>query len=141
MIEEFRDQYGNLCHLVHRISKTETMRQDLISPENWLNCAFLNLSKGTTFRTHKHILHDVPNKAHAQESWVVIKGKVKATFMDSWWNILGEPILEAGDVSFTLTGGHTYTILDDAIVYEFKSGPYMGQKADKIFKKETDNDQ
>ena len=47
-------------------------------------------------------------------------------------------MLETGDVSITLYGGHTYTILEDALVYEFKTGPYTGQENDKIFLKELD---
>ena len=39
-----------------------------------------------------------------------------------------------GDASFTLEGGHTYEILeDDTLVYEYKTGPYEGQKLDKTF--------
>jgi len=42
--------------------------------------------------------------------------------------------LRPGDASFTLYGGHTYEILeDDTIVYEYKTGPYEGQKLDKTF--------
>mgnify|MGYP001207209045 CR=1 FL=1 len=48
--------------------------------------------------------------------------------------ILAEPVLEKGDCSVTLEGGHTYTILEDkTLVYEFKTGPYRGQKLDKEF--------
>ena len=46
-------------------------------------------------------------------------------------------ILEAGDASFTLYGGHTYEILDEGtIVYEYKTGPYEGQALDKTFIKD-----
>ena len=48
--------------------------------------------------------------------------------------IIATPILEAGDASFTLEGGHTYEILEDnTIVYEYKTGPYEGQEFDKEF--------
>ena len=47
-----------------------------------------------------------------------------------------EPILEQGDASFTLEGGHNYQILEDnTLVYEYKTGPYEGQKLDKVFLK------
>ena len=49
-------------------------------------------------------------------------------------NIIAEPILKEGDASFTLYGGHTYEILEDnTLVYEYKTGPYEGQKLDKVF--------
>ena len=48
--------------------------------------------------------------------------------------ILATPILEQGDASFTLYGGHTYEILEEeTIVYEYKTGPYEGQELDKRF--------
>jgi hypothetical protein len=65
---------------------------------------------------------------------VVIRGSVKCIFYDLDNTIIAEPILKAGDASFTLYGGHTYLILeDDTIVYEYKTGPYEGQKLDKTF--------
>jgi hypothetical protein len=61
------------------------------------------------------------------------KGSVKCIFYDID-DIIATPILKAGDASFTLYGGHTYQILeDDTIVYEYKTGPYEGQKLDKVF--------
>ena len=43
-------------------------------------------------------------------------------------------ILNVGDASFTLEGGHNYEILEDnTLVYEYKTGPYEGQEFDKIF--------
>ena len=70
----------------------------------------------------------------AQESWVVVKGSVKCTFYDIDDTIIATPILYSGDASFTLLGGHTYEILEnDTIVYEYKTGPYEGQKLDKVF--------
>ena len=48
--------------------------------------------------------------------------------------ILVEPILNPGDASFTLEGGHNYEILEDnTLVYEYKTGPYEGQALDKTF--------
>ena len=70
----------------------------------------------------------------AQESWVVIKGLVEVTFYDIDDTILDKVILNPGDVSITYRGGHNYKILsDDTLVYEFKTGPYLGQQYDKVF--------
>jgi hypothetical protein len=93
------------------------------------------MNNGKTFKPHKHIEKErnYPNKI-AQESWVVIKGRVKCKFYDIDDTLIAEPILEAGDASFTLYGGHNYEILEDAtIVYEYKTGPYEGQELDKVF--------
>jgi len=54
--------------------------------------------------------------------------------MDTDGVTLSKPVLKQGDCSVTLGGGHTYLILeDDTLVYEYKTGPYKGQKNDKVF--------
>ena len=92
------------------------------------------MEKDKTFKPHKHIWKPGEKECIAQESWVVIQGKVKCTFFDIDDKVIDEPILQSGDASFTLEGGHTYTILeDDTLVYEYKTGPYKGQENDKEF--------
>ena len=93
------------------------------------------MPKNKTFRPHKHITKERTYKEQiAQESWVVIKGRVKCKFFDIDDSLIAEPILGPGDASFTLYGGHTYEILEeDTVVYEYKTGPYEGQELDKTF--------
>lgn len=121
-----------LLHIIYRSDETSG-RVD-ISPENeFLQLASLKMKKGTTFRPHKHIFFEKTTNI-AQESWVVIKGKVKCIFYDLDDTILAEPILNAGDCSITFYGGHNYLIMEDeTLVYEFKTGPYLGQQYDKVF--------
>ena len=70
----------------------------------------------------------------AQESWVIIKGSVEASFFDTDGTLLEKQVLRQGDCSMTFEGGHTYLILeDDTVVYEYKTGPYQGQEKDKVF--------
>ena len=123
--------------LLHVINRLEDIigRNDIIPENNFIQCATLKMEKGKTFDPHKHITKDrhYP-KQIAQESWVVIKGSVKCILYDIDDQIIAEPILKAGDASFTLYGGHTYSILEDnTIVYEYKTGPYEGQNLDKTF--------
>jgi cupin fold WbuC family metalloprotein len=97
------------------------------------------MEKGKTFRPHYHIWKERTRNVIAQESWVVLHGSVKATFYDIDNQIIDEIVLETGDASFTLEGGHNYTILeDDTMVYEYKTGPYEGQLFDKEFIGSTD---
>ena len=123
--------------LLHIVVKKEDMkpgRTNVVSEENFIQCALLNMYKGKTFKAHKHIWKYRESDIIAQESWIVIEGKVKCTFYDLDDKIIDEPILEKGDASFTLQGGHTYTILENnTLVYEYKTGPYEGQKFDKVF--------
>jgi len=129
---------GRVLHIIRRLSDIENQgvdRIDVIDTENFIQCSTLNLNKGKTFKPHKHIEKKrTYEKQIAQESWVVIKGSVKCIFYDLDDTIIAEPVLYAGDASFTLGGGHNYLILEEGtIVYEYKTGPYEGQLMDKVF--------
>ena len=70
----------------------------------------------------------------AQESWIVVQGSVRVFMYDTDQLFLQDEVIKKGDCSMTFEGGHTYEILeDDTIVYEYKTGPYMGVENDKIF--------
>lgn len=122
-----------LLHIINRFEEIES-RKDIIPEDNFLQLATLQLNKGKIFKSHKHIWKD-PSREQviAQESWVIISGRVKFYFYDLEDNLLGTEILNPGDCSITLQGGHNYEILEEAIVYEYKTGPYEGQKLDKVF--------
>lgn len=125
---------GKLLHIINRLSEIDG-RTEIVPENNFIQCATLKMEKNKTFPPHKHITKDrhYPEQI-AQESWVVIKGSVKCIFYDIDDQVISTPILYHGDASFTLYGGHTYEILEeDTIVYEYKTGPYEGQKLDKSF--------
>lgn len=125
---------NKLLHIVITKEDLKPGRINLIADDNYLHCALLNLKKGTTFKPHKHRYRLRLWKVIAQESWHVLCGKVKCTFYDIDDSILDEIILNEGDSSFTLFGGHNYLILEDNTkVLEYKTGKYEGQKIDKIF--------
>jgi len=123
-----------LLHIVNKLTDT-IGRIDIVPSDNFIQCSLLRMEKDKTFPPHKHIIKDRHYKEQiAQESWIVVKGRVKCILYDIDDTIIATPILEAGDASFTLYGGHTYEILeDDTVVYEYKTGPYEGQKLDKEF--------
>ena len=123
-----------LLHIVCSPSQVEEHRMDVVDDQNFLQLAILKYEKGKTFKPHKHIYKAVGKQAIAQESWVVLRGKVKAIFYDEDDEILQEEILNEGDLSITLFGGHNYEILEEkTLVLEYKSGPYYGQALDKVF--------
>jgi len=125
---------NKLLHIINRLEEI-TGRTDVVPEENFIQCATLKLPIDKTFKPHKHIEKKrVHEKQIAQESWVVIKGKVKCLLYDIDDTIISEEILNPGDASFTLYGGHNYVSLEeDTIVYEYKTGPYEGQELDKTF--------
>ena len=126
-------QEGKLLHIVLRKEDVRDERLNVIAGEEFLQLAAMKLPKGKTFKPHKHVYCEKISTI-AQESWVVIEGKVKAVLYDLDDSVIAEPILNSGDVSITLYGGHTYEILEDnTLVYEYKTGPYLGIKKDKEF--------
>ena len=122
-----------LLHIIVRASDIKN-RIDIVPTEHFLQCAGLSLNNGDTFKAHKHLWKSGKERVIAQESWVVVRGKVKCIFYDIDDTNILTPILNPGDASFTLEGGHTYIIMeDDTLVYEYKTGPYEGQENDKVF--------
>ncbi len=122
-----------LLHVIYRFDEIDK-RTDIIPDNQFLQLASLKMEKGKTFKPHRHIWKSGQKEVIAQESWVVLRGSVKAVLYDLDDTIIDSPIINEGDCSITLQGGHTYEILeDDTIVYEYKSGPYEGQVYDKEF--------
>jgi len=122
-----------LLHIILRKEDVQSERLNVVGDDEYLQLAAMRLPKGKTFKPHKHIYYEKLTTI-AQESWAVIKGEVKVTMYDLDDQIIAEEILTAGDCSITLYGGHTYEILqDDTLVYEYKTGPYLGVKQDKEF--------
>ena len=122
-----------LLHIINYFEEID--RRTNISPENqYIQLATMKLEKGKTFLPHKHIWKDLAsNRTIAQESWVVIQGSVCVHLYDIDDKYICDEIINRGDCSITFEGGHTYTALtEDTIVYEYKTGPYIGQENDKI---------
>lgn len=123
-----------LLHIIVRKEDLVAGRTEVVPENNFIQCAILNMPKDKTFKPHKHIWKERTRNVIAQESWIVIQGSVKCIFYDIDNQVIATPILNPGDASFTLEGGHTYHILeDDTLVYEYKTGPYEGQALDKVF--------
>tara|TARA_B100000989_G_scaffold298905_1_gene290920 strand:+ start:17730 stop:18143 length:414 start_codon:yes stop_codon:yes gene_type:complete len=122
-----------ILHIYFNKSSFEN-RQDLCDPKEYLQVAALKLNK-KKFQAHAHHWRENNNeKLIAQESWIVIKGKVKIYYYDTDGVLLETTVLNQGDCTITLEGGHNYEVLeDDTLVYEVKSGPYEGQTKDKFF--------
>lgn len=125
---------GKILHTIVRKEDLTPGRKEVVSEDNFIQCAILNMEEGKTFKPHRHIWKERTRNVIAQESWIVIQGSVRCIFYDLDDTIIATPTLYPGDASFTLEGGHTYQILeDDTLVYEYKTGPYEGQSLDKTF--------
>lgn len=123
-----------LLHIVVSKDDFKPGRLDVIDESQFIQCSMLQMEAEKTFRPHKHIWKERTRNVIAQESWVVIRGSVEAILYDLDDVIIEQVILNEGDASFTLEGGHNYRILEqDTLVYEYKTGPYEGQFFDKEF--------
>lgn len=124
-----------LLHVIFRKEDFINGRIDIIEANNFIQCAALTLTKGQTFRPHRHNMHLRPEENyHAQESWTCHSGSFKAILYDINDTIIAEPILKTGDTSFSLAGGHNYLSLEDNTkILEYKTGKYYGQEYDKTF--------
>lgn len=125
---------GQLLHTVVRAYDFQPGRVNVSAEKEFLQCALLRFDKGKTFKAHKHIPKQAPAQLLPQESWCVIKGSVKVFFYDTDGYLMHTDVLKAGDASFTYHGYHNYEILEDnSHIFEYKTGPYMGILADKVF--------
>lgn len=123
---------GVLLHVVNKSSEID-IRRDMCPPKQLLQMACFKLNSGKTFRSHKHIPKEVKHDI-TQESWIVVRGSVRAILYDLDDTILEEVNLMRGDCSITFRGGHNYLCLEDnTLVYEAKTGPYLGVENDKVF--------
>ena len=120
-----------LLHIIYKIDKEMQPRIDLTEEDKFLQVSLMKFNNGKTFIPHKHLNLD-RNTSITHESWVIIKGKVKAILYDIDDTVIHEEILEAGDCSITFVGAHNYLFMeDDSLIYEFKNGPYMGPDLDR----------
>ena len=125
---------NKLLHIIYKPKGCSPQRINIVPEEEFLQLSCLNLNKENKFKAHEHIFKPGEETVIAQESWVVIRGKIKFLAFDLDGELLEEHILESGDCSITLYGGHNYEILqDNTLIYEYKTGPYKGQSMDKKF--------
>ena len=119
--------------IINRYNEITNKRVDLTPAEEFLQVSCFAMHKGKTFKAHKH-REQKKVATITQESFVVMKGKIKAIVYDFDDTIIASPTINTGDCVITLYGGHNYLGLeDDTIIYEHKTGPYYGVEKDKEF--------
>ena len=102
-------------------------------PSEQLQGSRMHYNKGSTFRTHRHILNPrLINKT--QESFICIRGKIQIDIYLETKECLGSLVAEAGDIIFVWGEYHKLSILeDDTICYEVKAGSFTSVEEDKEF--------
>jgi len=124
---------------LNRREDISSSRVDLSPEEEYLQCATKTLTKGMKFKPHRHN-ELIRTTDITQEAWVFLSGRVRAKFYDLDDSLILDTELGAGDCAIVFKAGHGFEVLeDDTIIYEFKTGPYFGQEADKSFIEDTND--
>jgi len=127
---------SNPKRLTHKIFTASDFegRKNIVSPEEFLQVSAIALSENEEFKAHVHDWKECSiSETVAQEAWVVIAGEIEAYLYDDLEALVGVATLKPGDCCITLHGGHKYKANSEAVVYEFKSGPYLGDLLDKHY--------
>jgi cupin fold WbuC family metalloprotein len=101
-----------------------------VSDENLsLQVGLMNRKEGTSIPAHHHN----PQErliCDTQEVIYILKGRVRVDFYNEEGEISTTLILKAGDLLQLIAGKHGFEIIDDAVFFEIKQGPYV-QSLDK----------
>ena len=119
-------------HLLHCIANSLELgnsRTDISAPDQFLQVSVIPLRAGKHITPHIHDLRGPsPGATITQESWVVLRGKIRIRLFDLDRAFLHEDELLPGFLLVTYNGGHSLECLDeDSVMLEFKNGPYIGR--------------
>lgn len=123
------------CRTLHMVVRPDDVpyeRWDVIPGGEGLQLAAFRMDVGKTFRPHMHIPRprEIP---YTQETWIIVDGTVMVSYFDLDGSLLCRRALRRGWCSITLAGGHTYWCKSPALVYEVKTGPFVGVMQDKVY--------
>lgn len=77
----------------------------------------------------KHMHHKIEKTTKMpQEAIVVIKGVIKASIFDRNGILIRALNIKMGECLLIVEGAHEVEILEDAMIYAFKDGPYVDDK-------------
>lgn len=135
MIKIYAKIKKKLLHQIFKKNDLSKKRTNLCNDKEFLQAAFLNLKKGEKFLTHKHIWKKPRfKKTIAQESRVVLRGKILFYVYNIDGKLLSKHAIKSGGFSINFGSGHTYeTLSNNTQLFEHKTGPYEGVKREKIF--------
>ncbi len=126
MIKEIAAQ-GSILALILDLSDMEV---GTISPTNpgWsLQVLMRKLVAGHSVGKHTHKLIEKSTK-QLNEGLVVIKGAIQTEIFDAAGVSAGVYEVTEGQCLFFAEGGHSVEVLNDALIFEFKNGPYVDDK-------------
>lgn len=90
-----------------------------------LQCGEILRPAGFVIPAHAHALLE-RRISVTQEVLIFHSGRVRADFFDEAGTAVCSREMLPGDVLCLVSGGHGFTMLEDAHILEVKQGPYMG---------------
>ena len=126
-----KNQDQLLIASIIRLNEISDYRKDLSPDEEFLQVSARKFTELIKVEPHKHFQID-RNTSRTQESWIIIKGKVKAEIFDVNDELIDKEILTDGDCIVLYRGGHSLEVLiKETVMYEVINGPYFGRFNDK----------
>lgn len=111
-------------------------KTEFITPDDYKQqLGFIVYEKGKTITPHLH--RPVERSITGTSETLIIKrGKVRVKLYTNEMKLLTTRVLNKGDIILLVEGGHSFEMLEDAIMLEIKQGPYMGEKDKTLFASE-----
>jgi len=92
-----------------------------------LQLLLMKRKKGHVVKKHMHKkIRKISNQP--QEALVVIKGAIEAKIFDRKGKLLAKKNVSAGQCLLIVDGAHEVKFTKNALMYEFKTGPYVDDK-------------
>ena len=86
-----------------------------------------NLDKGHVIEPHIHRLVDRKIN-RTQEVLIIQEGTVRVDLYDDQQVYIESHMLASGDIILLSSGGHGFTMLENTVMVEVKTGPYAGEQ-------------
>ena len=129
MVERIEWQDQTLALIIRDQYQSEGV--DFVTPrESSLQLGVINRVRGESIKPHLHISSPRTIK-DIQEVLHIKSGRVEAQFYDEDGHVLLSTVLNPGDTILLMSGGHGFSILENARIIEVKQGPYQGIDQDK----------
>jgi hypothetical protein len=123
--------HGSLCHLVLRAKEVPEGRLDITTPTVTLQVATMRYGINKAIHAHKHLPCE-RRSTTTTEAIIVMRGAIEVDFYGLQDQHLATEHLATGDCCVFILGGHAVKFaVPDTLIYEIKSGPYMGREKDK----------
>ncbi len=126
-------EYNNVIFgiIINSQDKFNLGHNFITNPNENLQVNILNQGKASIIPNHLH--NFIERKIYGtQEVLYVEKGVMKVKFLTTDGNLIGEEVLNAGDLVVLLRGGHGFEFLEDTKIIYVKQGPYLNKEIDKI---------